>query len=135
VGVLPKTMGSFRLVLLCTVVLSCLCAVQAKVRVWGISGSGITGDPVGAPDPYVKVYCGNSFGGMTDFQKDTANPSWNVEFNFPNSGVGDNLKLEIWDKDLNYDDKLGTCSSTVKSGSYKVTCSFGKGTLFYHYST
>ncbi|XP_041957902.1 perforin-1-like [Alosa sapidissima] len=116
-------------------VLSLLCAANADVYVWGLRGYGVQGDAFGnAPDPFVKVYCGSTFGGMTEFIKDNANPSWSADFSFRNGKVGDTLKLEVWDKDMNYDDHLGNCVTTVKAGSYKVSCNFGKGVLEYHYS-
>ncbi|XP_062398438.1 perforin-1-like [Sardina pilchardus] len=115
-------------------VLSLLCAANADVYVWGIRGYGMTGDPFGnKPDPYIKAYCGSTFGGMTEFIKDNANPYWSADFSFRDGKAGDTLKLEVWDKDLNFDDHLGNCYSTVSAGSHKVTCNFGKGTLEYHY--
>uniref|UniRef100_A0A673NIJ5 C2 domain-containing protein n=1 Tax=Sinocyclocheilus rhinocerous TaxID=307959 RepID=A0A673NIJ5_9TELE len=60
------------------------------------------------PDPYLKVWCGTTFGGMTEFHRDSANPSWSAEFNFPYCEPKDALKFQVWDKDLNFDDHLGT---------------------------
>ncbi|XP_067284513.1 perforin-1-like [Pseudorasbora parva] len=105
---------------------------SAAVRVSGLHARDLTGDAAGnKPDPYVKVWCGSTFGGQTEFIKDTAHPTWSSEFNFPNCKANENLKLEVWDKDLNYDDKLGTCSRQVQYGSFDVVCYLNKGTLFY----
>ncbi|KAL6465969.1 hypothetical protein MHYP_G00261020 [Metynnis hypsauchen] len=90
-----------------------LALTEAAVRVWGIQASGLEGDPTGPPDPYVKVWCGSSFGGMTEFYRDTHRPSWNAEFHFSNCKANDVLKLEVWDKDLNLDDHLGTCTTQI----------------------
>ncbi|XP_067247005.1 perforin-1-like [Chanodichthys erythropterus] len=107
---------------------------SAAVRVFGLHARDLTGDPAGnKPDPYVKVWCGSTFGGQTEYIKDTANPSWSAEFNFPNCKANENLKLEVWDKDLNYDDKLGTCTKQVQNGSFSNNCYLNKGTVFYRY--
>ncbi len=109
---------------------------SAAVRVYNIKGSNLASDNIfgNRPDPYVKVWCGSSYGGMTDFQQSTRNPEWDAEFNFPNCKINDNLKLEVWDKDRTADDLLGTCTTYVQNGHYSVPCSLNKGTLHYTYS-
>ena len=125
--------------LLCVAILvlaAHLAPTEAAVRVWGIRASGLEGDPTGPPDPYVKVWCSSSFGGMTEFYRDTHNPSWNAEFYFPNCKANDVLKLEVWDKDLNLDDYLGRCVTQVTSGStLSKSCGLGNGKLTYSYRT
>lgn len=106
---------------------------SAAVRISGLQARSLSGDPSpNPPDPYVKVWCGSSYGGMTDFQRDKSNPVWNAEFNFPNCGVGDRLKLEVWDKDLNFDDHLFTCTRRVERGSHDASCT-SSGTLYFTY--
>ncbi len=105
---------------------------SAAVRVFGLYASSLTGDPAGnEPDPYVKVWCGSNFGGMTEFHRDDANPSWSAVFNFPNCSTKDDLKFQVWDKDLIYDDHLGTCQRRVQRGSFSGNCHLNDGTLFY----
>ncbi|XP_056311088.1 perforin-1-like [Danio aesculapii] len=107
---------------------------SASVRVFGLYARDLTGDPAGnKPDPYVKIWCGSTFGGQTEYHKDNAHPVWSAEFNFPNCKAKESLKLEVWDKDLNFDDKLGTCTKTVEYGLFSVTCHLSKGSLFYKY--
>uniref|UniRef100_A0A8C7Q6C9 C2 domain-containing protein n=1 Tax=Oncorhynchus mykiss TaxID=8022 RepID=A0A8C7Q6C9_ONCMY len=107
----------------------------ANVRVSGLHASGLRGDPAGNyPDPYVKVWCGGKSGGMTDWHKDTQNPSWSAVFNFLNVPSSASLKFEIWDKDLNFDDHLGTCTTNLQLGSHSVTCGLSSGTFYYTYS-
>ncbi|XP_022523995.2 uncharacterized protein LOC111191979 [Astyanax mexicanus] len=116
------------------VVVAHLELTDAAVRVWGMRASRLEGDPTGPPDPYLKVWCGSSFAGMTQFYRDTSSPSWNAEFNIPSCRANDNLKLEVWDKDLNVDDHLGTCITQVRYGSNNnKSCRVGKGTLTYNY--
>uniref|UniRef100_A0A8C8K2W0 C2 domain-containing protein n=1 Tax=Oncorhynchus tshawytscha TaxID=74940 RepID=A0A8C8K2W0_ONCTS len=70
------------------------------------------------PDPYVK---------------DTQNPSWSAIFNFLNVASSAFLKFEIWEKDLNFDDHLGTCTTKLRSGTHSVTCGLSSGTFYYTY--
>jgi len=124
-----------RLVSLAVLMLvSQLDSASAAVRVYDLRGKDLTGDPFGNfPDPYVKVWCGSSFGGQTEFIKDNNRPTWSAEFNFPKCILYENLKLEVWDKDLNIDDHLGTCTREVKNGTFPVTCHLNSGSLFYKY--
>ncbi|KAJ8017065.1 hypothetical protein DPEC_G00013910 [Dallia pectoralis] len=106
-----------------------------KLRVWGLNARGLKGDPVNPPDVYVKVWWGSKSGGMTDFVKDNANPSWGSEFIIEGLTTSDSLKLEVWDKDLNFDDHLGTCIFSVGHGTHNQNCRIGSGgSLFVTYS-
>ncbi|XP_059367869.1 uncharacterized protein LOC132106248 [Carassius carassius] len=107
---------------------------SGAVRVFGLHAKDLTGDPAGNdPDPYVKVWCGSTFGGMTEFRRDSANPSWSAEFNFPNCKAKDDLKFQVWDKDLNFDDYLGTCVRKVQYESSTGTCELKNGVLYYSF--
>uniref|UniRef100_A0A4W4GI80 C2 domain-containing protein n=1 Tax=Electrophorus electricus TaxID=8005 RepID=A0A4W4GI80_ELEEL len=122
--------------LLCAVALALtLAPSDAAVRVFSLRANGLKGDPAGnPPDPFVKVWCGSSFGGMTEFHKDNSNPSWSASFYFRDCGANDHLTFEVWDKDLNFDDLLGTCVSSVQPGLHQnFACSLQYGTLFYSY--
>ncbi|KAG5281615.1 hypothetical protein AALO_G00074340 [Alosa alosa] len=121
------------LLLACGLAMSHLSPVHAGLRVWGFQASNLVGDPTTPPDPYVKVWYGNTFGGMTDFQKDIHSPVWKAEFNFPSARAGSGILVEVWDKDLMHDDQLGKCSNTAKEGSYTVTCRFSRGHITYSY--
>ncbi|XDV24516.1 hypothetical protein PO909_028658 [Leuciscus waleckii] len=124
-----------RLVSLAVLMLvSQLDSASAAVRVFGLYARDLTGDPFGNfPDPYVKVWCGSSFGGQTEFHKDNNRPTWSAQFNFPDCKPYENLELEVWDKDLIIDDHLGTCGRQVKNGTFSMTCHLDSGSLFYKY--
>ncbi|ROI15282.1 hypothetical protein DPX16_12834 [Anabarilius grahami] len=107
--------------------------VSAAVRVSSLYGRGLTGDPFGnAPDPYVKVWCGSTFAGQTEYLKDNAYPRWSAEFNFPKCKANDNLKIEMWDRDEVYDDLLGTFYQTLQNGVSNPTYSLSAGTLTFN---
>lgn len=109
---------------------------SAAVKLTNLRADNLSGaDPAGnKADAYVKVWCNNVFGGMTEHRPGQNNPWWSAEFNFPACNVGNSLKLEVWDKDLNYDDHMFTCYRTVESDTLDVSCSASKGTLFYKYT-
>ncbi|XP_051544538.1 perforin-1-like [Myxocyprinus asiaticus] len=124
-----------RLVCLAMLMLARLEFADANLRVSALRARDLPGDAFGnKPDAYVKIWCGATSGGMTDFEKGNSNPSWTAEFNFPNAKVKDNLKLEVWDKDMIKDDKLGTCIKTIESGYKDCNCNLDKGgTLYFSY--
>ncbi|XP_039523791.1 BAG-associated GRAM protein 1-like [Pimephales promelas] len=124
-----------RLVSLAVLVLvSQLDSASAAVRVFGLSARGLTGDGFeNFLDPYLKVRCGSSFGQTESFD-DNNNPTWSVEFNFPNCNRYDKLEVELWDSDLFFDEYFGTCSENVMfKGVYSITCRGSEDTLFYSY--
>ncbi|KAK9975699.1 hypothetical protein ABG768_020937 [Culter alburnus] len=107
---------------------------SASVRVYGLHARDLTGDAAGnKPDPYVRVWCSSVDGGKTIYMKDTAHPTWSEEFYFQDCKENEKLTLEVWDKDVTYDDKLGTCNINVQYGSHSITCFLNKGTMLYSY--
>ncbi|XP_077089949.1 perforin-1-like [Siphateles boraxobius] len=122
-----------RLVSLAVLMLaSQLDSASAAVRVFGLRASGLTGDVFeDFLDPYLKIWCGSSFG-QTEIQDDNNYPTWSVEFNFPKCNRYDNLKLELWDSDLFYDEHFYTCiTHLVGYGVFSQTCHLNPGSLFY----
>ncbi|KAA0720676.1 hypothetical protein E1301_Tti011571 [Triplophysa tibetana] len=109
---------------------------SAGVRVTGLRAENLSGaDPSGnQADAYVKVNCNGVFRSMTEHRTDTDDPQWSAEFIIKNCEVGDTLALEVWDKDLIFDDHLYTCIIELKSGSYRITCpNKYYGTLYFDY--
>ena len=105
---------------------------KGTVSITKMSANNLEGDAFGnPPDPYVKVWCGGTFGGQTEFIKDTKNPTWSATFYFPHKKLDDLLKLEVWDKDLNYDDLLGTCTTYIRLGANPMMCGVRKGNMYY----
>ncbi|XP_073693800.1 perforin-1-like [Garra rufa] len=124
-----------RLVSLAVLMLASQLDFASAVKVFALYARNLEGDAAGNhPDPFVKVFCAGIFGGQTEYHKDNANPSWSAQFNFPDCYPYDSLNLEVWDKDLNYDDHLGTCSTQVQYGTNSINCGLSKGGhLYYKY--
>lgn len=123
--------------LLCLAVLVLVSHTDAAVKVTGLRASGLSGDFGSRPDAYVKVWCNGVSGGRTETIKGSSSPSWDAQFNFPDCSSGHNLKMEVWDQDANFDDRLGTCNHSVKSGAQSdIPCdTLSKGTLYFNTST
>ncbi|XP_041760130.1 calcium-dependent lipid-binding protein-like [Coregonus clupeaformis] len=125
---------SLGLMVLCTLALVQCGPYDDRVRVWGISATNLKGDIISQPDPYVKVWCGPAFGGMTSILKNQANPTWPGEFNFLDVIHKSVLKLEVWDDNVGPDHRLGTCTTTIYPGTHIETCHLKKGTVYYTYT-
>ncbi|XP_063063614.1 perforin-1-like [Engraulis encrasicolus] len=94
-------------------------------------GSGL--DPIGKPDPYVKTWYWNKFY-QTHYIKNDKNPKWNIQYNLGHVEAHHELKFEVWDKDLKYDDLIGTCRTYLTEGSHTNSCSVKTGGYSYSYS-
>ncbi|XP_063063612.1 perforin-1-like [Engraulis encrasicolus] len=99
-------------------------------RAWSL-GAGL--DPIGPPDPFVKVKYWNKFY-QTHYIKDNENPTWNAAYDLGHVEAHHHLNLEVWDKDLQYDDHLGTCSTPLIEGSHTNSCGIKSGGFSYSYS-
>ncbi|CAB1322392.1 unnamed protein product [Coregonus sp. 'balchen'] len=88
----------------------------------------------GPYDDRVRVWCGPAFGGMTSVLKNQANPTWPGEFNFLDIIDKSVLKLEVWNDNVGPDNRLGTCTTTIRKGTHIETCHLKKGTVYYTYT-
>ncbi|XP_078144270.1 perforin-1-like [Centroberyx gerrardi] len=85
------------------------------IRAWGLSG-----DPVGPTDAYVKIWYGSSYRRSVLIESD--NPHWNRYYDFGNVDTSDRLTLQLWDEDVWYDDKLLDCFFYIENGEYNCKC-------------
>lgn len=106
---------------------------KGKLRVSINNGWGMDGDPIGDPDPYVKMWYANHFR-ETHWIKDNANPHWNSHYDLGHVDAANDLRFEVWDKDLKYDDQLGWCITRLNEGSHTGSCSLNRGGFSYSYS-
>ncbi|XP_061071825.1 perforin-1-like isoform X1 [Conger conger] len=90
-------------------------------RAWGLDG-----DPVGKPEPYVKFWYGPYFH-QTYWIDSEDNPNWNLDYDLGHVEAYHQLTMEVWDKDVSYDDRLGTCSTQLQQGSHSLSCSLDEG--------
>uniref|UniRef100_A0A1A8CWG8 C2 domain-containing protein n=1 Tax=Nothobranchius kadleci TaxID=1051664 RepID=A0A1A8CWG8_NOTKA len=107
----------------------------SDLRVSNLRAAGLRPDQNSNADGFVKVFCASTSMGQTTVYHDHPNPSWTSTFTYRRALQGDVLKLEVFDKDVAFDDRLGTCTVRIKKGTFSHRCSLTKGgTLSYTYS-
>ncbi|KAF1394764.1 hypothetical protein PFLUV_G00004540 [Perca fluviatilis] len=102
-------------------------AVVTIIRAWDLYG-----DYAGETDSYAKIQYG-SFYRRTDMIQSN-NPWWNARYDLGTVSTFPELKIEVWDEDLHYDDLLISCETDMKEGSYRVTCKNQLGGLEFKYT-
>ncbi|KAJ8395582.1 hypothetical protein AAFF_G00030630 [Aldrovandia affinis] len=107
--------------------------MRGRLRVTVIKAWGLDGDPVGRTDPYVKFWYWNHFH-QTHWIKSEDNPHWNSVYDLGHVEAFHELKFEVWDKDVKYDDHLGTCRTRLQEGTHTGSCNLNKGGFSYSYT-
>ncbi|TKS83035.1 Perforin-1 [Collichthys lucidus] len=108
-------------------VLCSLGVAQALLEVDSLRARGLIGDKTSPADCYVKLFYNSRSMGMTSFIVDNNNPWWDDTFAYSAAVQGGVLKVEAFDKDLMYDDELGSCSYALKRGTWDHECYLAKG--------
>ncbi|KAL1021225.1 hypothetical protein UPYG_G00010380 [Umbra pygmaea] len=106
---------------------------RGRLQVNVINAWGLKGDPTGGTEGYVKLWYGSDYK-QTHWIKSNNNPHWNSHFDYGNVHTGQRLKLEVWDKDVKYDDHLGGCSLNLVNGNHYHTCGLNRGGFAFSYS-
>ncbi|KAJ8338765.1 hypothetical protein SKAU_G00355510 [Synaphobranchus kaupii] len=106
---------------------------RGRLRVTVLKAWGLDGDPVGSTDPYVKFWYGRHFH-QTHWIKSEDNPHWNSVYDLGHVEANHELTFEVWDKDVKYDDHLGTCRTRLQEGSHTGSCGLNKGGFSYSYT-
>ncbi|XP_061118074.1 perforin-1-like [Conger conger] len=100
--------------------------MRGRLRVTVIRAWGLDGDPIGRTEPYVKFWYGPHFH-ETHSIKSEDNPYWNLVYDLGHVEAYHKLTMEVWDKDVSYDDRLGTCRTQLQEGSHSLSCNLSKG--------
>lgn len=130
---LPWNMSS--LVSLLLLALCGLAAAQGGIRVFSLRATGLPADALGIADGYVKVFSGAASLGKTSTLHNQINPWWEEEFVYRNALENDVLRLEVYDSDLIFDDRLGVCTMPLRKGSFDHQCALDEGgSLYYSYT-
>uniref|UniRef100_A0AAR2JT11 MACPF domain-containing protein n=1 Tax=Pygocentrus nattereri TaxID=42514 RepID=A0AAR2JT11_PYGNA len=105
---------------------------RGRLRVTVIRAWGLRGDPVGRTEGYVKLWYDGSFR-QTHWIRSN-DPWWNKQYDFGNVYTGHRLKLEVWDKDIRHDDRLGGCSVNLRRGTHYQSCGLNRGGFEFSFS-
>ncbi|KAG7485987.1 perforin-1-like [Solea senegalensis] len=114
---------------------SSCCPKQAKkgrlvvtiVRAWGLKG-----DFFGKTEAFVKMWYGGKYHKTHRIRSNS--PRWNSRYDLGNVDTHMSLKIEVWDKDVYFDDRLGSCSKSLLKGTRTFTCRLKKGYVEIKYS-
>ncbi|CAL9707895.1 unnamed protein product [Knipowitschia caucasica] len=114
---------------------SSVCWGHSQLRVFNLRAIGLPQDSLGITDGYVKVHFRSELLGQTEVCKNEANPWWREEFIYIHPKPSDPLTLEVHDKDIIWDDMLGTCFTLVRWGTHQNQCALEEGgMLLYDYT-
>ncbi|XP_028422428.1 perforin-1 isoform X2 [Perca flavescens] len=89
--------------------------VVTIIRAWDLYG-----DYAGETDSYATIQYGSLYRRTDMIQSN--NPWWNARYDLGKVYTYHKLKLEVWDEDLDFDDRLIACHTGLKEGTYRGTC-------------
>lgn len=95
--------------------------------------AGLRADTFTKTDAYVKIF----YNGMyeeTDTVMDNNDPVWNATFGFGSVELGQEMRFEVWDRDVLYNDVAGRCLFFPERGSHSLSCQLRKGVLYFSYT-
>ncbi|XP_035515995.1 perforin-1-like [Morone saxatilis] len=90
-----------------------------------IRGWNLKGDLIDPTDSYAQMWYGPHHRRTHVIHSN--DPWWNAYFNLGTVDTHLGLTIEVWDKDLNYDDRLGSCVWHLSQGTHRFTCPAKKG--------
>lgn len=95
--------------------------------------TGLRADTFTKTDAYVKIFY-NGIYEETETVLDDNDPVWNVSYSLGSVEVGQELRLEVWDRDVFYNDVAGRCIVFPEKGTRSLSCQLKKGVLYFSYS-
>ncbi|CAJ1054049.1 perforin-1-like isoform X2 [Xyrichtys novacula] len=101
--------------------------VVTVIRAWGLKG-----DLTGRTEGYAKIWYGSYYGRTRMIRSNY--PRWNSRFSIGKVDTWSKLWIEVWDEDLRYDDRLGSCVRSVKKGTYRYSCPLNRGGVEIQYT-
>ncbi|XP_042277964.1 perforin 1.5 [Thunnus maccoyii] len=95
--------------------------------------AGLKADTFTKTDAYIKIFY-NGIYEETETVMDDNNPVWNVTYNFGSVELGQDLRFEVWDRDVLYNDLVGKCLIFPERGTHSLSCQLRKGVLYFTYT-
>ncbi|MEQ2266480.1 hypothetical protein XENORESO_006719 [Xenotaenia resolanae] len=117
---LPEVMASS--LPLIVLLLCCVGVAHSYLEVYNLRAEHLRPDKGSNADGFVRVYCGSWYLGQTDVFHDSPNPSWGKRFTYSRALQNDQLMVRVYDKDVVFDDELGSCRNPIRRGTNSVRC-------------
>ncbi|XP_047448111.1 perforin 1.5 isoform X2 [Mugil cephalus] len=95
--------------------------------------AGLRADTFTKTDAYVKIFY-NGIYEETDTVMDDNDPVWNATYGFGSVELGQELRFEVWDRDVFYNDVAGICVVIPERGTHSLSCQLHKGVLYFTYT-
>ncbi|XP_026177880.1 perforin 1.5 [Mastacembelus armatus] len=95
--------------------------------------AGLKADTFTKTDAYVKIFY-NGLYEETETVMDDNRPVWNVTYYFGSVEVGQELRFEVWDRDVLYNDLAGRCVVFPERGTHSLSCQLRRGVLYFTYT-
>ncbi|KAF7662347.1 hypothetical protein LDENG_00238670 [Lucifuga dentata] len=95
--------------------------------------AGLKADTFTKTDAYVKIF----YNGMyeeTETVMDDNNPVWNAIYDFGTVELGRDLRFEVWDRDVFFNDVAGRCVVFPERGTHSLSCQLKRGVLYFTYT-
>ncbi|XP_054629558.1 perforin 1.5 isoform X1 [Dunckerocampus dactyliophorus] len=95
--------------------------------------AGLRADTFTKTDAFVKIF----YNGMyeeTETVIDNNDPVWNATYYFGSVELGQELRFEVWDRDVLYNDVAGRCLVFPERGTHSLSCQLSKGVLYFSYT-
>ncbi|XP_041789641.1 perforin-1-like [Chelmon rostratus] len=97
------------------------------IRAWDLKG-----DFLGKTDSFATMWYGSTKHKTRVIKSN--NPEWNESFDLGTVGTHLDLKVEVWDRDIGKDDRLGSCSLSLNPGTHKPSCPAKNGGFEFQYT-
>ncbi|XP_027872718.1 perforin-1-like [Xiphophorus couchianus] len=107
-------------------------ALKGTLSVTIIQGYNISGDIAGRTECFVHIWYGSTK--QSTHMVKSNNPKFNENFDFGKVDTNNVLRVEVWDKDLFYDQFLGDCRRNPTPGTHHIKCSIKRGRLEFTYT-
>lgn len=94
--------------------------------------AGLRADSFTKTDAFIKIWYYDQYEETATVMDDN-DPVWNTTYGFGSVELGHQLVLEVWDRDVLYNDMAGRCVVFPERGAHSHSCQLKSGVLYFAY--